>query len=87
MRTLFISLALLAVSMVAKAQNVESIFEQFRNQFKCFCRLKISFLIKKVKPGYKKKIKWAVDEKRRKAKRAESRARGRVERKAKRQTF
>lgn len=31
MRTLFISLALLAVSMVAKAQNVESIFEQFRN--------------------------------------------------------
>ena len=42
---------------------------------------------KKVKPGYKKKIKWAVDEKRRKAKRAESRARGRAERKAKRQTF
>ena len=31
MRTLFISLALLAVSMVAKAQNVESIFEQFKN--------------------------------------------------------
>ena len=42
---------------------------------------------KKVKPGYKKKIQWAVDEKRRKAKRAESRARGRAERKAKRQTF
>ena len=35
----------------------------------------------------KKKIKWAVDEKRRKAKRAENRARGRAERKAKRQTF
>ena len=34
-----------------------------------------------------KKIKWAVDEKRRKAKRAENRARGRAERKAKRQTF
>ena len=42
---------------------------------------------KKIKPGYKKKIKWAVDEKRRKAKRAENRARGRAERKAKRQTF
>ena len=42
---------------------------------------------KKVKPGYKKKIQWAVDEKRRKTKRAENRARGRVERKAKRQTF
>jgi len=42
---------------------------------------------KKVKPGYKKKIQWAVDEKRRKTKRAESRARGRAERKAKRQTF
>ena len=38
---------------------------------------------KKIKPGYKKKIKWAVDEKRRKAKRAENRARGRAERKAK----
>ena len=34
-----------------------------------------------------RKIKWAVDEKRRKAKRAENRARGRAERKAKRQTF
>jgi ATP-dependent RNA helicase CshB len=42
---------------------------------------------KKVKPGYKEKIKWAVDEKRRKTKRAENRARGRAERKAKRQTF
>ena len=41
---------------------------------------------KKIKPGYKKKIKWAVDEKRRKAKRAENRARGRNG-KAKRQTF
>ena len=36
---------------------------------------------------YKKKIQWAVDEKRRKTKRAENRARGRAERKAKRQTF
>lgn len=42
---------------------------------------------KKIKPGYKKKIKWAVDEKRRKTKRAENRAKGRAERKAKRQTF
>ena len=42
---------------------------------------------KKVKPGYKKKIQWAVDEKRRKTKRTENRARGRAERKAKRQTF
>jgi len=42
---------------------------------------------KKIKPGYKKKIKWAVNEKRRKTKRAENRARGRAERKAKRQTF
>ena len=42
---------------------------------------------KKIKPGYKKKIQWAVDEKRRKTKRAENRARGRAERKAKRQTF
>ncbi|GAB6976612.1 DUF4252 domain-containing protein [Prevotella falsenii] len=31
MRTFFISIALLAVSMVAKAQSVESIFEQFKN--------------------------------------------------------
>lgn len=42
---------------------------------------------KKIKPGYKKKIKWAVDEKRRKTKRVEARAKGRSERKAKRQTF
>ncbi len=41
----------------------------------------------KVKPGYKKKIQWAVDEKRRKTKRVEARAKGRAERKAKRQTF
>jgi len=42
---------------------------------------------KKIKPGYKKKIQWAVNEKRRKTKRAENRARGRAERKAKRQSF
>ena len=42
---------------------------------------------KKIKPGYKKKIQWAVNEKRRKTKRAERRARGRAERKAKRQSF
>ncbi|MBF0778008.1 DEAD/DEAH box helicase [Streptococcus cuniculi] len=42
---------------------------------------------KKIKPGYKKKIQWAVDEKRRKTKRIENRAKGRAERKAKRQTF
>ena len=42
---------------------------------------------KKIKPGYKKKIQWAVNEKRRKTKRAENRARGRAERKAKRQIF
>ncbi|MGT2800209.1 DEAD/DEAH box helicase [Streptococcus marmotae] len=42
---------------------------------------------KKIKPGYKKKIQWAVDEKRRKTKRMENRAKGRAERKAKRQTF
>ena len=42
---------------------------------------------KKIKPGYKKKIQWAVNEKRRKTKRAENRAHGRAERKAKRQTF
>ena len=42
---------------------------------------------KKVKPGYKKKIQWAVDEKRRKNKRVEARAKGRAERKAKHQTF
>lgn len=42
---------------------------------------------KKIKPGYKKKIQWAVDEKRRKTKRLERRVKGRAERKAKRQTF
>lgn len=42
---------------------------------------------KKVKPGYKKKIQWVVDEKRRKERRAESKARGRAERKAKKQSF
>ena len=42
---------------------------------------------KKIKPGYKKKIQWAVNEKRRKTKRAENRARSRAERQAKRQTF
>lgn len=42
---------------------------------------------KKIKPGYKKKIQWAVNEKRRKTKRAENRARGRAERKAKHQSF
>lgn len=42
---------------------------------------------KKIKPGYKKKIKWAVDEKRRKTKRIENRAKGRAERKARRQEF
>ncbi|MXQ49342.1 DEAD/DEAH box helicase [Streptococcus pneumoniae] len=42
---------------------------------------------KKVKPGYKKKIQWAVDEKRKKERRAANKARGRAERKAKKQTF
>lgn len=42
---------------------------------------------KKIKPGYKKKIQWAVNEKRRKEKRAELRAKGRAERKAKKQSF
>lgn len=42
---------------------------------------------KKIKPGYKKKIQWAVDEKRKKTKRIEARAKGRAERKAKRQSF
>lgn len=42
---------------------------------------------KKIKPGYKKKIKWAVDEKRRKTKRIEARIRGRAERKARKQEF
>lgn len=42
---------------------------------------------KKVKPGYKKKIQWAVDEKRKKERRAANKARGRAERKARKQTF
>lgn len=42
---------------------------------------------KKVKPGYKKKIQWKVDEKRQKERRAANKARGRAERKAKKQTF
>lgn len=42
---------------------------------------------KKIKPGYKKKIQWAVNEKRKKEKRIEARAKGRAERKAKRQSF
>ena len=42
---------------------------------------------KKIKPGYKQKIQWAVNAPRRKTKRAENRARGRAERKAKRQSF
>lgn len=42
---------------------------------------------KKVKPAYKKKIQWVVDEKRRKERRAEGRAKGRAERKAKKQSF
>ncbi|MFA9413245.1 MULTISPECIES: DEAD/DEAH box helicase [unclassified Streptococcus] len=42
---------------------------------------------KKIKPGYKKKIQWAVKEKRRKEKRIEARAKGRAERKAKKQSF
>ncbi|WP_069999199.1 DEAD/DEAH box helicase [Streptococcus agalactiae] len=42
---------------------------------------------KKKKPGYKKKIQWKVDEKRRKERRASNRAKGRAERKAKKQSF
>ncbi|MCU9532961.1 DEAD/DEAH box helicase [Streptococcus sp. CSL10205-OR2] len=42
---------------------------------------------KKIKPGYKKKIKWAVDEKRRKERRVEARAKNRNARKAKKQSF
>lgn len=42
---------------------------------------------KKVKPGYKKKIQWAVDEKRKRERRAANKARGRAERKARKQTF
>ncbi|AYZ04906.1 DEAD/DEAH box helicase [Streptococcus sp. FDAARGOS_520] len=41
----------------------------------------------KIKPGYKKKIQWKVDEKRRKERRASNRAKGRAERKAKKQSF
>lgn len=42
---------------------------------------------KKVKPAYKKKIQWVVDEKRRKERRSENKARGRAERKARKQSF
>ncbi|WEV60189.1 DEAD/DEAH box helicase [Streptococcaceae bacterium ESL0729] len=42
---------------------------------------------KKVKPGYKKKIGWAIDERNKKQRRQEQRARGRAERKAKKQSF
>lgn len=42
---------------------------------------------KKIKPGYKKKIQWAVDEKRRKQRRAEKRAKGRAERQSRKQSF
>lgn len=42
---------------------------------------------KKIKPGYKKKIQWKVDEKRRKERRASNRVKGRAERKAKKQSF
>ncbi|HEO5034773.1 TPA: DEAD/DEAH box helicase [Streptococcus agalactiae] len=42
---------------------------------------------KKIKPGYKKKIQWKVDEKRRKERRASNRAKRRAERKAKKQSF
>ncbi len=42
---------------------------------------------KRVKPGYKKKIQWKVDEKRKRERRASNRAEGRVERKSKKQSF
>lgn len=42
---------------------------------------------KKVKPGYKKKIQWAVDEKRRKERRSANKAKGRAQRKARKQSF
>ncbi|WP_019780618.1 DEAD/DEAH box helicase [Streptococcus sobrinus] len=42
---------------------------------------------KRVKPGYKKKIQWKVDEKRRKERRAAAKAKGRASRKAKKQSF
>ncbi|EHI74725.1 ATP-dependent RNA helicase [Streptococcus criceti] len=42
---------------------------------------------KKIKPGYKKKIQWKVDEKRKRERRAQVRAKGRASRKAKKQNF
>ncbi|WP_165212619.1 DEAD/DEAH box helicase [Streptococcus tangpeifui] len=42
---------------------------------------------KKIKPGYKKKIQWKVDEKRKRERRAQVRAKGRASRKAKKQSF
>ena len=42
---------------------------------------------KKIKPGYKKKIQWKVEEKRKRERRAANRTKGRAERKAKKQTF
>ena len=79
------------VPKVLKAGAIEDTYDRDRraNREKRQEKLDIEMigLVKKIKPGYKKKIKWAVDEKRRKAKRAENRARGRAERKAKRQTF
>ena len=75
------------VPKVLKAGAIEDTYDRDRraNREKRQERLDIEMigLVKKKK----KKIKWAVDEKRRKAKRAENRARGRAERKAKRQTF
>jgi len=40
-----------------------------------------------IKPGYKKKIQWKVDEKRKRERRAANRAKERAERKAKKQSF
>ncbi|RCW17762.1 DEAD/DEAH box helicase [Streptococcus gallolyticus] len=42
---------------------------------------------KKIKPGYKKKIQWKVDDKRKRERRAANRAKGRAQRKARKQTF
>lgn len=42
---------------------------------------------KKVKPGYKKKIGWAIDERNKKKRRQNNRATGRADRKAKKQNF
>lgn len=42
---------------------------------------------KKIKPGYKKKIGWVLDERNKKQRRQEQKARGRAERKAKKQNF